>query len=402
VLGEERSFVFAVTRDELRVATLAPSHGILELAASLRTDLEQPRARRSRLDRTSRQLCDMLIGPILGPITPTDRLIIVPDRGLHYIPFEALELAPEPVAAGSNPHYLVASWKIGYAPSASVFLSLADRSARHGRTRERALVAFADPAPFRLGDGDEDMEVADNRVRGWAGDDAIDLRPLPGARAEAAQIAALFDPEAVTTMVGADATEKAFKELPAVRSARWIHFACHGLLDEHQPAYSALVLSPAMDDDEDGLLQSHEIAKLKLAADLVVLSACTTGLGKEVRGEGLVGLTQAFIEAGARSVIVSLWPVSDRSTARLMVRLYRGLEDGLDPPTALREAKLSLLHDASTAHPYFWSGFVVVGSTEVSEIGNESATLPPAVSRGAENEPSPGRRGPTVDEPQEE
>jgi CHAT domain-containing protein len=160
--------------------------------------------------------------------------------------------------------------------------------------------------------------------------------------------------------MGAEASElRAKGELAA--SARRLHFATHGLVSERRPAESALLLS-ASDEAEDGLLQVREILGLELAAETVVLSACRTGLGRRVDGEGFLGLTQAFYFAGARSAVVSLWAVSDRGTADLMRRFYQGLAEGRSASAALRSAQLALLETTTHASPYYWAPFVVAGS----------------------------------------
>jgi CHAT domain-containing protein len=125
--------------------------------------------------------------------------------------------------------------------------------------------------------------------------------------------------------------------------------------------------SRATDAVEDGLLQVYEIFNLKLNADLVVLSACKSGLGKKVRGEGLIGLTRAFMYAGAPSVVVSLWSVVDRSTASLMVKFYETLNQAGDKAEALRQAKLKMIQNPLYAHPYYWAPFVLIGSANDRE-----------------------------------
>ena len=144
---------------------------------------------------------------------------------------------------------------------------------------------------------------------------------------------------------------------------RYIHFATHGFLDELHPGRSGILLSRAPDSKEDGILQTSEIMRLKLNADIVTLSACSTGLGKFVNGEGVLGLTRAFFYAGARNVAVSLWNVNDSATAALMKSFYLNLRRGLPKREALREAKLSLLRSSqpSWRHPYFWAAFVLEG-----------------------------------------
>jgi CHAT domain-containing protein len=169
--------------------------------------------------------------------------------------------------------------------------------------------------------------------------------------------------------------EQGFKALdfqaskPAAMSAdlgqhRIVHFATHGLLNSQHPELSGVVLSLVDEkgQPQDGFLRLHEIYNLNLPAELVVLSGCRTGLGKEIKGEGLIGLTRGFMYAGAARVLVSLWDVSDVATAELMKRLYRGmLKDGLRPAAALRAAQLSLLKQRRWSAPYYWAGFVLQG-----------------------------------------
>jgi len=140
--------------------------------------------------------------------------------------------------------------------------------------------------------------------------------------------------------------------------------ATHGFLDTARPSLSAIALSLVSPDGtpQEGFLRAHELYNLNLSADLVVLSACETGLGKEIRGEGLIGLTRAFMYAGASRVIVSLWSVSDRATASLMSRLYREmLRNGRTPAASLRAAQLALRSDARWQHPYYWAAFTIQG-----------------------------------------
>jgi CHAT domain-containing protein len=182
---------------------------------------------------------------------------------------------------------------------------------------------------------------------------------------EVRQVAGLFPPSSSRLLLRDDAREAELKRSTDLRRARYVHFATHGLLDERDPQYSGLVLTlergTKETSPEDGLFQVYEIFGLELSADLVVLSACQSGLGKEIRGEGLVGLTQAFFYAGAPSVMVSLWSVADRSTADLMVSFYGQLAAGSGKAEALRQAKLELRRNERFGHPYYWAPFVLVG-----------------------------------------
>jgi CHAT domain-containing protein len=162
-------------------------------------------------------------------------------------------------------------------------------------------------------------------------------------------------------LLGGDSTEAAIKREP-LRRYRHLHFATHSLIDEQSPWRSAIVLSLDSDAEEDGYLDVTEIARLNLDCDLAVVSACQTGRGKLLSGEGIVGLSRAFLQAGARSVIVSLWNVSDISTGQLMKSFYQHMTGGLSNAAALRQAKLQMLGSGKAPrHPYYWSPFVMVG-----------------------------------------
>lgn len=217
------------------------------------------------------------------------------------------------------------------------------------------------------------MDPRDLHVRAAIGR-GFSFTPLPATRVEVERIVSLF-PNA-QPLLGAEATEERAKSLS--REIRLIHFATHATLDERFPLNSAIVLSsPAKDraDREDGLLQAWEIfEQVRLDADLVVLSACESGLGKELGGEGLVGLTRAFQYAGARSVLASLWKISDRSTAELMVRFYKHLQEGMPKDEALRASQIELLREplhvanekgevevVDASAPFYWAAFQLYG-----------------------------------------
>jgi CHAT domain-containing protein len=145
---------------------------------------------------------------------------------------------------------------------------------------------------------------------------------------------------------------------------RYLHFATHGLLNSRRPELSGIVLSlvDEQGQPQDGFLRLHEIYNMKLNADLVVLSGCRTALGKEIKGEGLIGLTRGFMHAGAKSVMASLWGVEDRATAELMKRFYAGmLGEGLSPSAALCAAQRAMLKDKHRPQPYYWAAFTLQG-----------------------------------------
>jgi CHAT domain-containing protein/Tfp pilus assembly protein PilF len=266
-----------------------------------------------------------LLGPAEKALAGSRRLLLSPDGPLHALPFAALVRRPQPLG------YL-AEWRpLHVVVSATVYAEV--RKSRIAAAGP-ALVAFGDPRPARP------------------------LKPLDASATEVNDIAAVFGPQASTYLREA-ATESRAK---AVGAARYVHFACHGLLDPRSPLDSALALSPTAAGD-NGLLQAWEVFdSVRLRADLVTLSACETGLGKEMGGEGMIGLTRAFQYAGARSVVASLWAISDRSTATLMRRFYERLQAGASKDEALQSAQVALLRgDAATAHPFHWAAFQVNG-----------------------------------------
>jgi CHAT domain-containing protein len=151
---------------------------------------------------------------------------------------------------------------------------------------------------------------------------------------------------------------------PELSQYRIVHFATHGVLDDKYPDLSGIVLSLVDEQGQrqDGFLRLHDIYNLNLPCDLVVLSACQTGLGKEVKGEGLIGLTRGFMYAGAARVVASLWKVDDRATSELMKRFYRRmLREGMSPAAALRTAQIEMQGQKQWRSPYYWAGFVLQG-----------------------------------------
>ncbi|HKV10961.1 MAG TPA: CHAT domain-containing protein [Thermoanaerobaculia bacterium] len=354
-VGKERSFLFVVQ------PAGAPGGGldvfpILKGDAALREEVEsfrlllkRPDSDRAALQAQARGLYDLLVRPAEARIAGAERLLLSPDGPLHTLPFAAL-------MRGDG--YFI-EWKpLHSVLSATVYSELA-RSRPPARERgEEKLIAFGDPAYRPLTpDAAADPEVREAVRSGLA------LVPLPSSGREVKAIASLY-PEA-RVYLGADATEERAKSIGP--ESRLIHFACHGILDERFPLNSALALTlpkePAEGQD-NGLLQAWEIFEsVRLDADLVTLSACDTALGREMGGEGLVGLTRAFQYAGARSVLASLWSVSDLSTARFMKRFYGYLRSGKPKDEALQAAQIDQIREksVSSSHPFHWAAFQLTG-----------------------------------------
>ena len=325
-------------------------------------------------ERAGRDLSRVILGPVerlLG-----DRpLLIVADGALQYIPFAAL-----PVSSKGVP--LAARHDVVSLPSASALAVL--RREIRGRPRApKALAIFGDPVfqatderlaslPGKRRPGKiARMNLAAARTRGdWNPGDSRQqddehpaFRRLPSSAREARAIAALVPTEQRLLALGFDAS-RARALSPELAQYRDLHFATHGVLDSRRPELSKLVLSlyDARGKPEDGFLRLNDIYNLRLDADLVVLSACRTALGQEIRGEGLVGLTRGFMYAGAARVLASLWSVEDRATADLMATFYRNrLRQGLSPAAALRRAQLEIARQPGRKSPYYWAGFSLQG-----------------------------------------
>jgi CHAT domain-containing protein len=277
-------------------------------------------------------------------------LLISPDGPLHALPFAALW-------GGSPEGYLVERVPVHVVASATVYAEL-KKTRRPAAPGDFRLVAFGDPKYPRLPKGEAD-ELRNHELRSAVLRGEV-FPALPETRAEVQNIAALF-PGRVSTYLGDQAKEEKAKAVG--KDARYVHFACHGVLNERFPLDSALALSLPKNPkpgEDNGLLQAWEVFdSMRLDAELVTLSACQSGLGKEMGGEGLLGLTRAFQYAGARSVLASLWSVGDESTAKLMTRFYRYLRDGSSKDEALRAAQREMIQ--AQAHPFHWAAFQLSG-----------------------------------------
>jgi hypothetical protein len=251
-------------------------------------------------------------------------------------------------------------------------------------------VAFGDPV---YGDSPEPEQVARAAVhtRDYFTHRGLKFRRLPHSGEEAQAVADIFAPDS-QALVGEQATEEMAKK--EVGKARLVHLACHGYIDPDRPMDSALVLSLPTDLEsaaENGFLQTYEVYKLRLNADLVTLSGCETGLGKELGGEGIMGLTRAFMYAGTPSVVVSLWKVSDESTAELMEAFYTELKQGTSKDVALQRAMQQLRSDPKYEHPYYWAPFVLVGDrrpvTDAQALPVKPVTEVPQIAEAGHGNP---------------
>ena len=363
-VGKEASYLFVVTRERLAGYRLPPAQEIEADVEVVREAVQKPgRLQYGRYAEAAHRLHEALIAPARDLLRSKPRLLISPDGPLLLLSFDALLTAPAPAGSRGyeNLSYLVREKSVSYVPSANVLSQLGGFGDNVAPAAAGAglFLGFGDPVYPQAAQAETDAAAG---PLGRALQDAglPSPRPLPASRGEILAIAGLYPPGQSRLYFDREATEENVKNNPALKEARRIHFAVHGFLNESRPEFSGLVL--ALDDDprENGLLQVYEIFNLELSADLVVLSACDTALGKNVGGEGLLGVGRALLYAGAASVVVSLWQVADASTPDLMVRFYRHLNESGDKVEALRLSKLELIREGN-AHPYHWAPFVLIG-----------------------------------------
>jgi tetratricopeptide (TPR) repeat protein len=337
-LGETDLYLWAIRRDGVGFHDLGPRRPVLDAVSAVHRALahsEEPPA--VALATLSRVLLGSA-GPLPQGSAP---LRIAPDGALHYLPFELLE---DPAAPGEA---LVERSAVSYLPSASALAGLGrSEPARAGGVR---LLGFGDPLLSRPGES-----AATPRgllVERFA------LAPLPAATAELAAVERLLGGRGAL-FTGGRATERAFRDAVA-RGARVVHLATHAVIDERPGRGAAILLSPS--EGDDGLLSPEEIAGLDDRSDLTVLAACRTALGPGENGQALASLTGAFLAAGSRSVVATLWDVGDEATAVFMEQLYWELARGLNPAEALAAAKRRLRADPRWRRPALWAGYVLIG-----------------------------------------
>ncbi|HEX7313013.1 MAG TPA: CHAT domain-containing protein [Pyrinomonadaceae bacterium] len=397
-LGEKRSFVWAVTHESMKSFELPPRAEV-EKAARRVYELLTTRNRRAAGETEPQRLANvrraeaeyvdasaalgrMLLGPVAKELG-MKRLVVVADGALQYVSFAALPAPDTAVASQPDVGFvpLIVEHEVVVLPSASV-LALTREELRERRPAPKSVAVLADP----VFDGDDERlesakgtrarrrvevaaggaaaGVAQRAIRGFDGlDDGAGIARLLFSRREASAIMASV-PSAEGMLALGFRASRATAMSPELSQYRIVHFATHGLLNSENPELSGVILSRFDESGrpQDGFLASYEIYNLNLPAELVVLSACQTALGKDVRGEGLVGLTRGFMYAGARRVVASLWKVDDSATAELMGQFYREmLGKGLRPADALRAAQLHMWQQPRWRSPYFWAAFTLQG-----------------------------------------
>jgi CHAT domain-containing protein len=352
VLNGSKSYALAITREKVHQYTLPPKDALEQEAAQYRTEILEQKADLVR----AQKLFNELLGEI-AEFRQKQTLIIVPDGKLHLLPFSTL-------ADGGQ--YILASHLVSVVPSGTVLHIL----------RHRDNQVAKDDQPY-VGVAAWTAKVPPTTLfasirRAVSGPEEKELLPLPESQHEVETIAADL-PKPSTVLVGAGATETNFKRLP-LSQYNVVHLALHGYVDPEFPDRSALVFAPQKEPTDDSLLQVREIRNLRLNANLVTLSACSTGVGP-IGEEGVANIVNAFIEAGSQTVVSTLWELEDHATAHLMTVFYDHLSRHEEKAEALRQAQLEMLKSGSA--PYAWAGFVLVGDPSGSLFPTDGSRQPP-------------------------
>ncbi len=350
VLAEPHSYCIAVLRSASIILELAEGRRkIEELTATYRTEIEA----KKNSPELEHELYSILLEPV-PEYARRRRLIVVPDGKLFLLPFESLR--------DQHGQYVLSSSVVSFTPAATLLHSL-----RVSRNKQMASLPF-------LGLGDVVYEAhassgpkpnaAHNRgaslLRELSDLTSAKLYNLPHTRDEVLSVGKIMGSKAVL-LLGQNATETSFKSQP-LGDFKILHLAVHAAPDEDDPDRAALVLGADPASHEDGLLQAREINDLRLNAELVTLSACSTGVGKLQGETGVRSLVEAFLVGGAKSVVASLWSVDDTYATTLMKHFYQHLAEGQDKASALRQAKLDLLEQyGDQPPPFYWAGFTITG-----------------------------------------
>ncbi|GAB5525522.1 MAG: hypothetical protein Roseis2KO_33940 [Roseivirga sp.] len=364
--SESRMFLFTITADSFRVKSFDkdPEYRLM-MEQYIRSF--QPEAARTDFARQFDQfreassfLYQQLLLPALSGLSqPGDRLIIVPTEALAYVPLELL-VDSNVQASGTEDYksleYMLKRYAVSYAPSASLVLQPQIGTTSLGRS---SLLAFAPD------------------YTGKAGPLAKSNLPQ-GLKWNTIELDEISQYVSGDYFKGKEATEGLFKKIAGDHSI--LHLAMHAFVDEEEPMQSRLVFSQDADSTEDGMLYAYELFNMELPADMVVLSACNTGLGKVEEGEGMMSLGRAFFYAGSPSIIASSWAVDDQSTSKLMGLFYKYIAEGKTKDRALQQARIDFLETGNgiKTHPYYWAGFAVIGNTDALPAQAE-ASMPVTV-----------------------
>jgi CHAT domain-containing protein/tetratricopeptide (TPR) repeat protein len=347
-IGTTSSYAFAVARNDIVIFQIPVRTELQEMVSEY---LKVITDRENQNFQLGYELFSKLVKP--GLKEEIEKIVFIPGDILNFLPFETL------ITQQNTEEWLIKEHRISYAPSISSFNELIKRKKANGKKRRMELLAFGDPFFGSL----ETEENGDDILQDFFSTSAYNLYRLEYSSTEIEKISTHFKKKKRATFQRLDASEEELKS-QTLDDYKIIHFATHSLVDNKKPARSSIVLSLDNDKREDGFLQMREIYNLKLNSDLVTLSACQTGLGQFIRGEGIEGINRAFFYAGSSSVLMSLWAVNDQATYQLMERFYTYLRSSDSIMNSLRRAKLAMIDSEILSHPYYWAGFIVSGKAD--------------------------------------
>jgi len=388
-LGRNASYLWAITRNDAKVYELPKADDITKAVKDVYEllSVESNNDTDKRVNKAAADLSQLVLGPVANQLNAR-RIIVVADGALNYIPFQLLPLSSRDQAP------LVANYEVVNAPSASVLGQLRQERQQRPR-RTKILAAFGDPVfasnyqQSKNSSSGELLATRSDRGESWQrasrdievkGDDVdpSTIQPLHYSKSELKKLSDLAGSQALIA-TGFNAS-RGLLETTDFSKYAILHFATHGLLNPKNPENSGFLLSMFDFDGkpQNGFITMRDVYSLNVPVDLVVLSACRTGLGKDVRGEGLIGLTRGFMHAGASSVVASLWKVDDEATADLMKNFYANmLQKGMAPAEALRAAQNTVRQHPQWQSPHFWAGFTLQGEFKES-IKLPAPTVAPA------------------------
>jgi CHAT domain-containing protein len=325
VVTEEGTFLFVVSKRTPYLRHFAIHISSAELNAKVRRFSENLGRRGLDFGADAEELYRLLVSPAEEALREKTTLVIVPDSVLWQLPFQALATAAD--------RYLIERASIFYAPSLTVLAEMLRRHPPGRQPRSLTLLAMGNPAG--------------------------PAASLPDAESEVNALREIYGAANSRILTGEEATEAAFKQQAGKFAI--LHVAAHAVLDDRSPLYSHLVLSPGRGSSEDGMLEAREMMDLDLKAEVVVLSACETARGRLGGGEGLIGMTWALFIAGSPATVATSWKIDSASAALFTVEFHRRLKEGLSKASAMRQAALAVMGLPGYQHPYYWSGFSLVG-----------------------------------------
>lgn len=370
-VGDSSIFVFTIQKDTFHINQIKKDFPLKEWTEEMLKGIYEPFTNKAnpeisaqKYTEATTKLYKKIFEPIDKLLPEGTELIIVPDGVLGYIPFDALliKTASDPTYFRDH-HYLIQDHQISYAYSATLLQEMKNR--KHRKKASKGFLAYA---PI-FGPIPEDSTEAENKIYAYnptrSSDSRDWLTPLEFNIEEAEAIQQKIGGKVVK---GIEATKASFVE--EAEDYQILHLSTHAKANDQMGDYAYLAFAETNDSTENERLYNSELYNLPINAEMVVLSACETGIGELQRGEGIISLARGFSYAGAKSIITSLWKVNDKSSRDLMEDFYKNINDGMTKDAALRKAKLDYLENASNYEPFYWAAFIPIGDMSPIELNS--------------------------------